>query len=70
MTHLLRATVDSFEENLVVLLFDDGEKVVWPKDKLPYDVKEGQIVWLSFFKEAAEKQKKLAKEILNEILLK
>jgi uncharacterized protein (DUF2225 family) len=49
---------------------EDGQKLNWPKEKLPKNIKEGAVLWLSILedKEATQKQRELAKEILNEIL--
>lgn len=69
---MLKATIDRFEGDLAVLSFDDGQKLNWPKSKLPKDIKEGSVVfvYVSSNKEATKNQKELAKEILNEILKK
>ena len=67
---MIKATIDRFEGNFAVLSLEDGQKLNWPKDKLPKDMKEGVVVWLNILKdeEATKHQKELAKEILNEIL--
>lgn len=65
-----KATVDRFEGDFAILAIEDGQKLNWPKNKLPKNVKEGSIVWLSLSsdEEATKNQRELAKEILNEIL--
>ena len=70
MKDCLKATVDRFEGDFAVLSLEDGQKLNWPKEKLPKDIKEGSVVWLSILedKEATKNQRELAKEILNEIL--
>ena len=67
---MLKATIDRFEGDYAVLSLDDGQKLNWPKEKLPKNVQEGEVIWLSITKdkEATKNQRELAKEILNEIL--
>ena len=67
---MLKATIDRFEGEYAVLVFDDGQVINWPQKKLPEDTKEGSVVWLSILidQKQTKKQKELAKEILNEIL--
>lgn len=44
---VIKAVIDRFEGNKAILLFDDTEdQVVWPKDKLPETVAEGDILTL------------------------
>lgn len=66
----IKATIDRFEGNTAVLSLEDGQKIYFPKNKLPKNTKQGSVLWLSIFgdKEAELHQRKLAKEILNEIL--
>lgn len=66
----IKLTIDRFENNKAVLKADDGGTVVWPKNKLPSDAREGMILNFNILSDLkAEKDKKeLAKEILNEIL--
>jgi uncharacterized protein (DUF2225 family) len=67
---MLKATIDRFEGDFAILSLEDGQKLNWPKEKLPKNIKEGAVLWLSILedKEATQKQRELAKEILNEIL--
>jgi hypothetical protein len=66
----LKLTIDRFEGKKAVLMTDDGHIVVWPKNKLPNDAREGMVLNLNILSDSeAEKDKKeLAKDILNEIL--
>ncbi|MDF2929295.1 DUF3006 domain-containing protein [Anaerospora sp.] len=42
---MIKAVIDRFEGNKAILLFDDTEdQVVWPKNKLPDPVAEGDIL--------------------------
>jgi len=66
----INLTIDRFEEEKAVLISDEGEKIIWPKSKLPKDTKEGDILTFAIRSDEEEKEekKKMAKEILNEIL--
>ena len=67
---LIELTVDRFEEDKAVLVANDGQTIIWPKNKLPAGVHEGSA--LSFeITETAEREKldkQTAKDIINEIL--
>jgi len=67
---MLKAVIDRFEGDYAVLVFSDGQRFNWPRNKLPSGVAEGSIVWITAVndKMVGENQKELAKEILNEIL--
>ena len=66
----LELTIDRFEGEKAVLKNEDNETVVWPKNKLPKNVKEGSILALTITDKEETKNNKedLAKDILNEIL--
>ena len=40
----IRVIVDRVENEMAVLQFSDGTSSVWPKNKLPTDVKEGDEI--------------------------
>ena len=63
-------TIDRFEGEKAILKNEDNETIVWPKNKLPKDVKEGSILAFMITDKAETKNNKedLAKDILNEIL--
>ena len=63
-------TIDRFEENKAVLKTEDGDTIIWPKNKLPENIKEGSVLnfIISRDAETEEEKKELAKNILNEIL--
>ncbi len=63
-------TIDRFEGEKAILKNEDNETIVWPKNKLPKDVKEGSILAFMIADKAEDKNNKedLAKDILNEIL--
>ncbi len=66
----IKITIDRVENDKAVLQTEDGQSIIWPKDKLPEGAREGTALNFNILNDAeAEKdKKKLAKEILNEIL--
>jgi len=66
----LQATIDRFEGDKAVLVFNDGVVVLWPKAKVPAGISEGSTLFISLKdREEAETEKRTAaKNILNEIL--
>lgn len=40
----LRGVVDRYEGDYAVLVFDDGQKLLWPRDQLPAEAREGVAV--------------------------
>lgn len=67
----LKVTVDRIEGQYAVLTYGEGE-LLWPKDKLPGDVHEGDVLVLSAKRDedATKDRTELAKTILNELLKK
>ena len=66
----IKVNLDRFENEKAVLITKDKDIIIWPKDKLPENVSEGTVlnINISNDKKDTEKNQKLAKEILNEIL--
>ncbi len=66
----IKITIDRFEGGKAVLKTEDNNEIIWPKDNLPEQAREGMILNFNITDDAqAEKEKKeLAKDILNEIL--
>jgi Mor family transcriptional regulator len=62
--------IDRFEEDKAILITDDNQTIVWPKNKLPAGLKEGSALTLAIVNDKirSEESQKLAKDILNEIL--
>ncbi len=62
--------IDRFEGDKAILKTTDGSMVVWPKEKLPDQAHEGMVLDFEIEEEknVEIKNKKLAKDILNEIL--
>lgn len=40
----LRGVVDRYEGNYAVLVFDDGQRLLWPREKLPVGARESVAV--------------------------
>lgn len=66
----VKLIIDRFEGDKAVLKADDGDSIIWPKDKLPAGAKEGVILNFNVKSDSeAEKEKReIAKEMLNEIM--
>lgn len=67
---ILKLTLDRVEGEQAVLKTEDGATIVWPKNKLPAEAKEGSVLEFQIKDDqTAELEKKeMAKTILNEIL--
>lgn len=67
---IIKITIDRFEGNEAILKTEDNETVVWPRGKLPENSLEGTVLMFAVTNsgKTTEDDKKLAKDILNEIL--
>lgn len=67
--NILEATMDRWEGDFAVLRTADGQELIWPGDRLPAEVVEGDVVHLVLLadQEATDERRDLAKNILNEI---
>jgi len=66
-----KGVIDRFEGNQAVIKTEDRQELLWPKDSLPPDLGEGDLVELALGVAdslANERQEKVAKEILKQIL--
>ncbi len=66
----LKFTIDRIEGDKAILMTDDGNTIIWPKNKLPSDTREGMVLNFNILSdlETEKGKKELAKEILNDIL--
>lgn len=66
----INLTIDRFEGEKAVLKDEDGNTIIWPKNKLPEGAKEKAVLTFTVGddKKSEEDKKNLAKNILNEIL--
>jgi hypothetical protein len=64
------AVVKKFEDKLAVLVLEDNQKINWPIKDLPEDVEQGSKIRITISSSTSkeEERKKLAKELINEIL--
>ncbi len=67
---LITLTVDRFEDHNAVLISPDNKTIIWPKNMLPKDTKEGAVLSFSVSTNSGQEhdRRQLAKDILNEIL--
>lgn len=67
---IIDLTVDRIEESNAVLKTNDNKTIIWPKNKLPDDIKEGQtlVFTISTNNDNEDNSRQIAKDILNEIL--
>ena len=68
----MRAVIDRFEGDRVVLLFDDDSQVSWPRSQLPADAREGDHLGISIVidAEATKQAQAEAEELLKQLLEK
>lgn len=68
---VMKGVIDRFEGDKAVIKTEDRQELIWPKDRLPQDLKESDLVELAIG--AADSlvsghQEKVAKEIIKQIL--
>ncbi len=68
----LSGTLDRIEEDKAVIRLDDGQEIFWAREKLPQNVKEGELVRIKLFTSdtESEEREKIARKLLEEILKK
>ena len=64
------AVVEKFEDKLAVLVLEDGQKINWLIKNLPDDIEQGSQIRIVISSSGSQEdeRKKLAKELINEIL--
>ena len=67
---VIELKIDRFEEEKAVLKTDENETILWPKSKLPREIKEGSLLAFSIKSdsESTNENSQIAKDILNELL--
>lgn len=67
---MIKLTIDRFESDQAVLKTEDNTAIIWPKEKLPKNINAGSVLLFTITNDAKDEEdsKKLAKDILNEIL--
>lgn len=66
----LNGTIDRIEDNQAIIKLENGTTLLWPKEKLPSNRGEGDVIKLNISSDTEETENKedVAKNILNEIL--
>lgn len=66
----IKLTIDRFENDQAVLISQNGQTIVWPKNQLPAGVREGMALNFEILEdqEREKKDRQAAKNILNEII--
>jgi len=66
----LKLIVDRIEEGEVVLVSEDQQALIWPRHKLPAELKEGQVLFftINVDQPAEESARQSAVDVLNDIL--
>lgn len=57
----MRGVIDRMEGDYAVIVLDDGQQLLWAKDQLPSQVKEGVVVTLSLRIDWEETTKRLSR---------
>jgi len=67
---LAKLTLNRFENNAAILKTEDNCTIIWPKSKLPGNIKPGSVLIFNILGDSVKgkNNKEIAKEILNEIL--
>lgn len=67
---IIKFTVDRFEEDKAVLIENNGSSVVWPKNKLPENAREGSELSFEIIENAEleKRNRQTAKDIINEMI--
>ncbi len=66
----VKGTIDRFEGDVAVIITNDRSQIIWPKNKLDANFKEGDAILFNISNSQEQKEQKnnKAKDILNEIL--
>ena len=57
----LRSVVDRYEGDCAVLVFDDGQRLLWPREQLPAGAKEGVAVTIALSVDLMETEQRSAR---------
>lgn len=64
----MKFTIDRFEGNIAIIELEDGRIISIPKDILPIDAKEGDIISTIIEKDETEKRKKRIRDKFSLLL--
>jgi hypothetical protein len=57
----LRGVVDRYEGDYAVLVFDDGQRLLWPREQLPTGAREGVVVAIALSVDLMDTEQRSAK---------
>ena len=57
----LRGVVDRYEGGYAVLVFDDGQKLLWPREQLPAGSREGAALFVTLTVDLMDTRQRSAK---------
>ena len=57
----LRGVVDRYEGDYAVLVFDDGQRLLWPREQLPAGAREGIAVAIALTVDLMDTEQRSAK---------
>jgi len=65
----LWGVIDRYEGDYAVLIFDDGQRLLWPREQLPAEVREGVAVAIALTVDLRDTEQRSAKlqSLLTEI---
>lgn len=65
----LQGVIDRYEGDYAVLIFDDGQKLLWPKEQLPAGAREGVVVAIALTVDMRDTEQRSArlKSLLTDI---
>jgi hypothetical protein len=65
----MQAVLDRIENDMCVLEFEDGRLIPFPKDELPQEVREGDVLTISFQidREQTEERRKRALKLMEDV---
>jgi len=65
----LQGVVDRYEGDYAVLVFDDGQKLLWPREQLPAGAREGVVATIALTVDLMDTEQRSArlKSLLTDI---
>jgi hypothetical protein len=57
----LRGVIDRYEGDYAALVFDDGQRLLWPREQLPAEVKEGVAVAIALTVDLTDTERRSAR---------
>lgn len=57
----LRGVIDRYEGDYAVLAFDDGQRLLWPREQLPAEAREGMAIVVALTVDPLGTEQRLAR---------